>query len=52
MKDSKFQSRLLTITASITAVSGLVMALCGAIGVGGCFWVAASCMFFGASQIG
>ena len=46
--DKHIASRMLTYAGGLMAISGLLMALCGSLAIGGIMWAAASCMFFAA----
>ena len=46
--DKHMTSRMLTYAGGLMAISGILMALCGRLAIGGIMWAAASCMFFGA----
>ena len=46
--DIHLSSRLLAMSGGLMTMSGIVMALCGRLAIGGIFWAAASCMFFAA----
>ena len=47
-KDIHFSSRMLTLAGGLLAVSGILMAICAKLAIGGIFWAAAACMFFSA----
>lgn len=46
--DKHMTSRMLTYAGGLMAISGILMALCGRLAIGGIMWAAASCMFFAA----
>ena len=46
--DKHMTSRMLTYAGGLMAISGILMALCGSLAIGGIMWAAASCMFFAA----
>ena len=46
--DKHIASRMLTYAGGLMAISGILMALCGRLAIGGIMWAAASCMFFAA----
>ena len=48
MKDKHFTSRMLTLAGGLMTVSGVLLAVCNMLAVGGILWAAASCMFFAA----
>ena len=48
MNDKHMTSRMLTYAGGLMAISGILMALCGRLAIGGIMWAAASCMFFAA----
>ena len=47
-KDVHFTSRMLTLAGGLMTVSGVLMAVCGNLPIGGIFWAAAACLFFAA----
>ena len=47
-KDIHFTSRMLSLAGGLLAVSGILMAICAKLAIGGIFWAAAACMFFSA----
>ena len=47
-KDIHFTSRALALSGGMLIVSGILMAVCKMLAIGGIFWAAASCMFFAA----
>ena len=47
-KDIHFTSRMMTLAGGLMTVSGILMALCSKLAIGGIFWAAASCLFFAA----
>lgn len=46
--DKHIASRMLTYAGGLMAISGILMALCDRLAIGGIMWAAASCMFFAA----
>ena len=46
--DKHFTSSMLTLSAGLMAVSGILTSLLGWLAIGGIFWAAASCLFFAA----
>ena len=46
--DKHMTSRMLTYAGGLMAISGILMALCDRLAIGGIMWAAASCMFFAA----
>ena len=48
IKDKHIPSRMLALAGGLMTVSGILMALCGSLAIGGIFWAAASCLFFAA----
>lgn len=48
MKDKHFSFRMLTLAGGVMTVSGILMAVCESLAIGGIFWAAASCLFFSA----
>ena len=50
-KDKHMTSRLLTYAGGLMAISGILMALCDRLAIGGIMWAAASCMFFAAYNL-
>ena len=46
--DKHMTSRLLTYAGGLMTISGILMALCCRLAIGGIMWAAASCMFFAA----
>ena len=49
-KDIHFTSRMMTLSGGLMTVSGILMAFCSKLAIGGIFWAAASCLFFAARQ--
>ena len=49
-KDNHFTSRMMILAGGLTTLSGILMAFCGRLAIGGIFWAAASCQFFAARQ--
>ena len=47
-KDIHFSSRMLTLAGGLMALSGILMAICTKLSIGGVLWAAAACMFFSA----
>ncbi|MGN1014157.1 MAG: hypothetical protein ACI4PM_02235 [Butyricicoccus sp.] len=47
-EDIHFTSRMLTLSGGLMTISGILMALCTSLALGGIFWAAASCLFFAA----
>ena len=47
-KDVRFSSKMLALSGGLMTVSGILMAACGRLAIGGVFWAAASCLFFAA----
>lgn len=47
-KDIHFCSRMLTLAGGLMTLSGILMAICTKLSIGGVFWAAAACMFFSA----
>ena len=47
-KDIHFSSRMLTLAGGLMTISGVLMAVCTKLSIGGVFWAAAACMFFAA----
>lgn len=47
-KDIHFSSRMLTLAGGLMTLSGILMAICTKLAVGGILWAAASCLFFAA----
>ena len=47
-KDIHFSSRMLTLAGGLMTISGILMAVCTKLSIGGVFWAAAACMFFAA----
>ena len=47
-KDIHFTSRMMTLSGGLMTVSGILMAFCSKLAIGGIFWAAASCLFFAA----
>ena len=45
-KDNHFASRMLTLAGGLMTISGILMAICTKLAVGGILWAAAACMFF------
>lgn len=48
MKDKHFPSRMLALAGGLMTVSGILMAVCARLAIGGILWAAASCLFFAA----
>ena len=49
-KDIHFTSRMMTLSGGLRTVSGILMAFCSKLAIGGIVWAAASCLFFAARQ--
>ena len=49
-KDIHFTSRMMILAGGLMTLSGILMAFCGKLAIGGIFWAAASCLFFAARQ--
>ena len=49
-KDNHFTSRMMILAGGLTTLSGILMAFCSKLAIGGIFWAAASCLFFAARQ--
>ena len=49
-KGNHFTSRLMILAGGLMTLSGILMAFCGKLAIGGIFWAAASCQFFAARQ--
>ena len=49
-KDNHFTSRMMTLSVGLMTLSGILMAFCSKLAIGGIFWAAASCQFFAARQ--
>lgn len=47
-KDMHFSSRMLTLAGGLMTISGILMAVCTKLSIGGVLWAAAACMFFAA----
>ena len=47
-KDIHFSSRMLTLAGGLMTLSGILMAICTKLSIGGVLWAAAACMFFSA----
>ena len=47
-KDIHFASRMLTLAGGLMTLSGILMAVCTKLAIGGVLWAAAACMFFSA----
>ena len=47
-KDNHFASRMLTLAGGLMTLSGILMAICTELAIGGVLWAAAACMFFSA----
>lgn len=47
-EDIHFSSRMLTLSGGLMTASGILIAICGRLAIGGIFWAAASCLFFAA----
>ena len=50
-EDIHFSSRMLTLSGGLMTASGILMAVCGRLAIGGIFWAAASCLFFAAYHL-
>ena len=50
MKDKHVTSRMTALAGGLMTVSGILMAVCGSLAIGGILWAAASCLFFAAYQ--
>ena len=48
MKNKHFASYMLTVAGGLMTVSGILIALCVNLAIGGTLWASASCMFFAA----
>ena len=48
MKDKHVNSRMTALAGGLMTVSGILMAACGSLAIGGIVWAAASCLFFAA----
>ena len=46
MKDKHVTSRMTALAGGLMTVSGILMAACGSLAIGGILWAAASCLFF------
>ena len=49
-KGNHFTSRLMILAGGLMTLSGILMAFCGKLAIGGIFWAAASCQFFADRQ--
>ena len=49
-KGNHFTSRMMILAGGLMTVSGILMAFCSKLAIGGIFWAAASCQFFAARQ--
>ena len=47
-KDIHFCSCMLTLAGGLMTLSGILMAICTGLAIGGVLWAAAACMFFSA----
>lgn len=50
-KDVRFSSKMLALAGGLMTVSGILMAVCGRLAIGGMLWAAASCLFFAAYHV-
>lgn len=50
-KDVRFSSKMLALAGGLMTVSGILMAVCGGLAIGGMLWAAASCLFLAAYHV-